>query len=485
MSEFSDLFKDYVHKKNVKVAAMAQTLSVDRANLYKVISGKRNPSSRKVVSEIADYLALTPAEKQEFLELYHMAEIGRERYYQRKSALHFISSCFSNQDSLFDIKPKSYSETIIPVDFPEVSTAICGKEQLQQTLSLLCRQAVLSGSARIRIIAQPTWEYLFSLLKALSYLNANLNIEHIICLNIGDSPAGFKRSVYNMYCLEKMLPLFRCQCQYTPYFYYDNVDSHFTNMHTFPYYVITDDGALTCSSDIQRGIIYYQPDIVNLLQSTFTKQLASANTLFHMIGNNVKKYMEITLSSLGCTLEGSPCLLKYASPAMLAQILKIPECSNDDSLILQEIIGYTQQIDHYQGNSQGYSLTFSDVGMKNFLETGRIESYPDYLYNPLPMDMRLQLLRILLEQPDKNMPRRLKAPLSDLASYSGITINKTSGYLIIKQFDGQLMYLALQEQSLLNGLYDFIHNLEQDNLLYSYEETRDFIEDILAKYSAS
>lgn len=96
------------------------------------------------------------------------------------------------------------------------------------------------------------------------------------------------------------------------------------------------------------------------------------------------------------------------------------------------------------------------------------------------MDMRLQLLRILLE-PDKNMPRRLKAPLSDLASYSGITINKTSGYLIIKQFDGQLMYLALQEQSLLNGLYDFIHNLEQDNLLYSYEETRDFIEDILAK----
>lgn len=145
-----------------------------------------------------------------------------------------------------------------------MSTAICGKERLQQTLSLLCCQAVLwfcqNTDYRTAYLGIS-----FSLLKALSYLNANLNIEHIICLNIGDSPAGFKRSVYNMYCLEKMLPLFRCKCQYTPYFYYDNVDSHFTNMHTFPYYVITDDGALTCSSDIQRGIVYYQPDIVNLL----------------------------------------------------------------------------------------------------------------------------------------------------------------------------------------------------------------------------
>ena len=36
--------------------------------MYKIISGKRNPSSLDLVKNIADFMKLTPAERTEFLK---------------------------------------------------------------------------------------------------------------------------------------------------------------------------------------------------------------------------------------------------------------------------------------------------------------------------------------------------------------------------------------------------------------------------------
>lgn len=45
MSVFSDLLKNYIHEKKIKVMALAQYCDLERSTVYKFINGKREPMS--------------------------------------------------------------------------------------------------------------------------------------------------------------------------------------------------------------------------------------------------------------------------------------------------------------------------------------------------------------------------------------------------------------------------------------------------------
>ena len=66
MSEFSDLLSSYIEEKEIKVYALLEYCSLDRSAMYKIINGKRNPTSEAVFQKIAEFLHLTPAEYQKF-----------------------------------------------------------------------------------------------------------------------------------------------------------------------------------------------------------------------------------------------------------------------------------------------------------------------------------------------------------------------------------------------------------------------------------
>ena len=48
MSEFSDLLSSYIEEKEIKVYALLEYCSLDRSTMYKIINGKRNPTSEAV-----------------------------------------------------------------------------------------------------------------------------------------------------------------------------------------------------------------------------------------------------------------------------------------------------------------------------------------------------------------------------------------------------------------------------------------------------
>ena len=49
MSTFSDLFKHYIHEKNIKVMSLAHYCDLERSTVYKFINGKREPMSMELV----------------------------------------------------------------------------------------------------------------------------------------------------------------------------------------------------------------------------------------------------------------------------------------------------------------------------------------------------------------------------------------------------------------------------------------------------
>ena len=84
MSVFSDTLAHYIEHKNIKVFSLAKYCNLDRSTMYKIINGKRNPTSEAVFQKIAEFLHLTPVEYRKFKEAYLISKIGKDLYYKRK-----------------------------------------------------------------------------------------------------------------------------------------------------------------------------------------------------------------------------------------------------------------------------------------------------------------------------------------------------------------------------------------------------------------
>ena len=60
MSDFSQLLSCHIHSKDIKTYALAQYCGLDRSNMYKIINGKRKPSSRELVYKDMQIYAAFP-----------------------------------------------------------------------------------------------------------------------------------------------------------------------------------------------------------------------------------------------------------------------------------------------------------------------------------------------------------------------------------------------------------------------------------------
>ena len=68
MSEFSEILSQHIHNKDIKTYALAQYCGLDRSNMYKVINGKRKPTSEAMVDKMCKFMHLSPAEENELKE---------------------------------------------------------------------------------------------------------------------------------------------------------------------------------------------------------------------------------------------------------------------------------------------------------------------------------------------------------------------------------------------------------------------------------
>lgn len=123
MSVFSDMLKNYIHEKDVKVGALAHYCQLERSTIYKFINGKREPMSAELVEQIAYFIKLTPLETHQLRESWKMARMGEDAYYIRKSVEHFLCD-FPNKStppSCNFTPPRKFSQTSFP--HPELSSA--------------------------------------------------------------------------------------------------------------------------------------------------------------------------------------------------------------------------------------------------------------------------------------------------------------------------------------------------------------------------
>lgn len=478
MSEFSDLLSLFIKTRDVNVSALTAYCELDRSTMYKLINGKRSPSSKALVKKLASFMNLNPLETQELIQAYLLSKVGWETYYSRKNVLEFLLSFADvrSESSFLSDCPSSTFDFNFSVA-EKGTSALSSQLQIVAALSFIIIQMQTKPQSTLSILAQPEHLEGLNLAASLPHQNTNMHIQHILCINNRKSYIRSQHN-YNIQCLKKLIPFYEKSVVYEPYYYYDNVNSHFNNLNFLPCMFLTDSAAILCSSDLKEGVLIQEPETIALFQRRFQKILMNTSPLtatFHSILNlHLKNFAMIYKdSSNAYGLSAEPCLVPLFTRELMDKYLEESLPSRD--IFIQELIQYADTL-----SKAATHTYFTREGATHFLMTGYLHEIPRGLCKPFEYENRVKLLKKFCEQVESAHDiRLLKGSLEKFPLNLNISITVNYGYLMFSGQSTELSYILLKEQNLLASFYDFASSLEENELLETKEETIQFLQNLI------
>lgn len=476
MSEFSDLLSLLIKNQDVNVSALTAYCELDRSTMYKLINGKRAPSSKALVQKLASFMNLNPLETQELLQAYLLTKVGWDTYYSRKNALEFILS-------FTDLHSESFQDTSA-LDFNAASwhtkkdtVALSGQIQINSCIHQMVTELLSKPDGHLFILAQPEHLEVINLSAMLPYAKSTLHIQHIICVN---NRKGYIRSQqnYNMQCLKKIISLYEKPVTYEPYYYYDNVNSHFNNLNFLPCMFLTDSAAILCSSNLKEGVMIKDKETLHLFENRFRDIMKNTEPLtssFHSILNFHLKNFSIIYkeASTSYSLSAEPCLIPCFTKDLLNKY--IPDSLPQKNTLLQELPLYIESL-----TKSSSHMYFTREGVLRFLMTGRLHEIPDALYSPFEYEDRIKLLKKFYDQVNSsNNIRLLKGSLEKFPLNLHLAVTVNYGYLMFSGQTSMLTYILLKEQNLLSSFYDFASSLDEMEMLETKDETLNYLQRVI------
>lgn len=479
MSVFSDLLNHYIKEKDIRIYTLAAACQMDRSMLYRIINGKRNPPSSKIFYKITDYLQLTPAEFEKLQDAYDLTRLGASVYYRRKSVENFLTrfpSYITSPQIQFLFHKAPFS-----LELPSSENAcipIFSRTEMDHYVHSILLLEATRKKGTLQLLIQPDCPFLFSTLSSLR-LNGALTIEHLICFSKTGQFTS-QHQLYNLSCLETILPLFFTDMDYRPFYFYDDVTAHYQNFNGFPCMLLTSEYALVCTADYQKGFLYKGAGHLRLLQELYHSYQQLCKPLFHVINylpmDGSLQQMYQTFPSY--VLQPEACLTPLLSDELLEKSV-LPQLPDRDKFVQQSSVLLAS---NRQLLSPGkFRIYFTIPGLRQFLTTGRIHEIPEELYLPLTLPERKQLLQNMLPHCQSGVYRLLRYPLNQLTENLHLVVNRTMGYLLFKDIRGQILCLTFNEPSLLEAFLDYMEHLE-NRRLYSCEDATHMVQELIDEY---
>lgn len=477
MTIFSDILNEHIKYKNIRTSPLAQYCGIDRSNMYKLINGKRKPCSEEMVHKIANFIQLTPIERKELLEAYEITVIGHDTYYRRKNVQEFITNFSNKRGSVIDLS-SCFSPSL---DYAQLTDnlSIFGKTNLNHTIYGILALEAQKKHGYIKLLFQPDSDDFMEILASISSNKQDLKIDHIICLNNTDSITSDKRD-YNLCCLQKIIPMYMsCLCEYTPFSYYDSINSHNSIFNLLSSLVITSQYAIIFSPLLQYGLVFTKEETLHKFHSIFDDLKAETTPVVCKVDSiftQFEYFDELGLAEkTGFSFQKEPCLIPLI-PSSFPEKYLIRNLPNRDEFVLS----VSQYIQNKADAIKTFStrFMFTQKGILYFLQTGRLSELPEFVYSPFEYSDRVIIIRSLMNMCQNQGYRMLLPDAPIAASNLCVYVNSHAGYLLFSSADGHLVYLNLEEPSLLQAFYDYLSSLD-DNLFYSTTETIDILKKML------
>jgi len=148
-------------------------------------------------------------------------------------------------------------------------------------LQLFFGEAV-KEDGKISVLVKPDFDFAMELLQVFGEQNPNLTIHHLFCMNNNEKMVSMRKN-YNLSCLQKILPICACGCDYRAWYYYDNVAARLNEFRLFPYLILTEHCALAFSADYQNAILFREETTLRMMREMFEGYLKQSEPLFERL----------------------------------------------------------------------------------------------------------------------------------------------------------------------------------------------------------
>lgn len=474
-TEFSSQLERLIksQKKTLRYLAEASGLQLDY--ISKMSKGKRLPQEEEKVLRLLDALECTSGKKTELLNLYRKEKLGTFRWNCMEELIRIIE-----QETSDSLPPREAVQHGIWQTGTCLSGAVFTKKEV-----FSCINWMLSGSSEQTLYL---WTPEISQLDLEQLLNLLLKspfppVEHLLPLWQNREEED---TLKNLNTIRSIKPAF-LHPEYQPYFYYLQNTGE-THISLFPNWIISGKNALGINSSLEQAIILKEPSQLELLKHEFQKkrQMASAlivrMDLFDYL-QNVNQMMNSGYITRHYYIEPSPCLLHLIPLSVLQKHLK------GDIEKKKLLMSFLQLRTSHMENEEMVHI-FSMEGLRILMEKGRIAEYPDDLYEPLEMPMRVWLLKryyqfmensseracICVKENDIHLPHHISIVCSS---------NVNNGISFWSNTSSGLQYCLIREAGISQMLYQFCQFLESGGFSYSRDETLSLLRQMILKYGGS
>lgn len=135
---------------------------------------------------------------------------------------------------------------------------------------------------KISVLVQPDFDFAMELLQVFGEQNPNLTIQHLFCMNNNEKMVSMRKN-YNLSCLQKILPICACGCDYRARYYYDNVTARLNEFRLFPYLILTEHCALAFSADYQNALLFREETTLRMMREMFEGYFKQSEPLFERL----------------------------------------------------------------------------------------------------------------------------------------------------------------------------------------------------------
>ena len=495
MSTFSELFELHISRKGISIAGLGKYCQYDRANLYKVIHGKRNAPDLSFVEMAASYMHLTPAERQEFIEAWHISEIGEGIYLRRKAIRRFILhfperiSTLSRDASQTDPDPLLSGERQgyrVPASEPAFETyVLVDSEAVNSAAYDMITDAFSRKVGTIRLFLQPDYVFLFNLLSSVTSEDSHISVEHIICLDIAEADETNGGACLQLIQdLQRMVPLYQNDLNYQSFYFFDRVQSHYKNLNGLCSMILTESAALLCTSDYRQGLVLHSPEAVTLLHRMFQEYRQSCVCCFQPMSSldiiNSMQSPAITSDKGARLFQAEPDLTPYMDAPLLGRRLS-GQLPNRTSYILSMDARFKKQYEAMC--APDFCRYHTLTGIRHFLESGILLNLPRWIYTPFTPEERIRLVKSMLEHCRKreNSFYLLKEPYAGIGLQMHMYMQSSDGRLLFTGRNNDIICLVIREPSLTEAFIDYFDTLDEAEK-WSWKESLDMVQALLQEF---
>lgn len=474
----------YIQKSGYSIYEISKKANISRSTLQKVLSNERK-LTKNYLDKLKPFLKISP---KEYLELSRMMEEIQKGIYDYR-AYQLIKDLLLHINQSKEVYKDFRSFSMV------ISNAMERRDLYQglPVVKALVHERLLreyGGSfPQMSVFIADESELLKEVLskEILMYsASKNLTVKQIISFARDKSVA--ETLWQNVNALANVLPnIVMEKCHYEVSYYYGKDYSDIRGDFAFPYYIIFSDSVLLLSVDCTTGILLEEETVytyfTNMFQSFLTNTIPLVTSCIG-VDNILVHFTEAEkVGNPLFSLQSQPCLLEHLTKDMIEKYALVTIPFYD--MAKEVIFNRCRQLKQYKLHN--HTCYFSKAGLQDFAKSGYITDFPKEYAAPIDVSDRLMMLQALFEEiSSERQNHRMINPHTFPIPDNLICVLHQDLGLDFYGFgleEKSLNYIFITEPSILDLFHDFFLYIRDSMLLYTKEETLDFIRECMEQLS--